>query len=81
MTNLLANSSFENGHHDVEMGQEPDGGVYVNVGDPVQRGDKLDCPDNTGISWGDHLHFDVRMNGEYIDPTSLIDWPEEEEPA
>jgi len=55
-----------------------DGGIYVEAGQQVERGDKLGRPDNTGTSWGDHLHFDVRVNGAYINPTDMIDYPDED---
>jgi murein DD-endopeptidase MepM/ murein hydrolase activator NlpD len=57
-----------------------DGGVYVEVGDEVRRGQAIGRPDNTGQSSGDHLHLDVRVNGSYVDPTPLIEWAEPEEP-
>ena len=62
------------------MVPEASGGIYVRVGDTVKRGTLLGRPDNTGVSSADHLHFDVRVNGPYayIDPTDLIDWPEEQ---
>lgn len=61
--------------HLIPAGQ---GGVYVEVGDRVHRGQKLGRPNNTGVSWGDHLHFDVRINGRYVNPTDMIDWPDAE---
>lgn len=56
------------------------GGIYVRVGQRVMRGQKLGRPDNTGQSTADHLHFDVRVNGKYVDPALLIRWPEAPEP-
>ncbi len=54
-----------------------EGGVYVRQHEPVQRGQKLGRPDDTGSSTGDHLHFDVKVDGVYVDPALLIDWPGE----
>jgi len=51
------------------------GGVYVKVGQRVLAGTPLGRCDNTGTSTGDHLHFDVRLNGAYTDPEPLIDFP------
>lgn len=59
---------------------EEEGGIYVKVGDKVVRGQKIGRPDNTGISTADHLHFDVRINGSYINPTNMIDYPEDPNP-
>lgn len=59
---------------------EADGGIYVSVGQRVMRGAKLGRPDNTGTSTGDHLHFDARINGQYVNPEGLIEWPEEAQP-
>ena len=51
------------------------GGVYVKVGQRVLAGTPLGRCDNTGTSTGDHLHFDVRINGAYTDPEPLLDFP------
>ena len=48
---------------------------YVKKGEKVRRGQKLGKADNTGTSTGDHLHFSIYLNGKYIDPEPLIDWP------
>lgn len=56
-------------------------GAYVQVGQTVKAGDKIGKPDNTGTSTGDHLHFGVKINGEYVDPEPLIDWPDDETPT
>ena len=50
-------------------------GEYVSEGELVKRGQYLGKPDNTGSSTGDHLHFDVKIDGVQVDPTNLIDWP------
>lgn len=56
------------------------GGIYVQVGQRVERGQKVGRPDNTGVSTADHLHIDVRINGRYVDPAPLIVWPGAEPP-
>jgi len=52
-------------------------GDRVAVGDHVAVGDVIGLPDSTGNSTADHLHFDVKIDGEYVDPEPLIDWPAE----
>jgi murein DD-endopeptidase MepM/ murein hydrolase activator NlpD len=44
--------------------------VDVQVGDPVDVGAKLGTVGSTGRSTGPHLHFEVRRDGQAIDPHS-----------
>lgn len=44
----------------------------VRVGDWVETGDHLGGVGNTGRSFGDHLHFEVRLDGTPIDPMPLL---------
>ena len=46
--------------------------VRVNIGDSVDVGEKLGYMGNTGESFGAHLHFEVRHNGNRIDPYPYI---------
>ena len=42
--------------------------VVVKVGDKVKRGDKIGIMGNTGYSKGTHLHYEVMINKEKVEP-------------
>lgn len=44
----------------------------VKVGDEVSAGDMIGEMGSTGWSTGPHLHFEVRVNGEYVDPLGWL---------
>lgn len=46
--------------------------ILVNVGDHVEAGEAIAKTGNTGRSTGPHLHYEVRMNGEAIDPMRFL---------
>lgn len=46
--------------------------VLVKVGDQVRRGDVIAKVGNSGSSTGTHLHFEVRIAGNPVDPTRFM---------
>ncbi len=44
----------------------------VNIGDKVTRGQRIGLEGSTGLSTGPHLHFELRINDQVVDPMTYL---------
>ena len=48
--------------------------IYIKEGDEVKQGQEIAEVGATGNVTGAHLHFEIRRNNEFVDPSSVINF-------
>ena len=46
--------------------------VFVDIGDIVKQGQKIGTMGSTGLSTGPHLHFEIKIGSQVVDPERFI---------
>jgi murein DD-endopeptidase MepM/ murein hydrolase activator NlpD len=46
--------------------------LSVDVDQKIQRGDPIAMTGNTGRSSGPHLHYEIQVKGQSVNPTSYL---------
>ena len=49
----------------------------VKAGQQVRQGEVIARVGNTGVSFGAHLHFDIRIDGQFVDPLDYVNGDDE----
>ena len=48
--------------------------IFVQEGQIVRQGQPIGAVGSTGNSTGSHLHFEIRVDDRYVDPSKIIDF-------
>ena len=48
--------------------------LFVNVGETVKKGEVIALVGATGWATGNHLHFEVLLNGKYVNPLYVLNY-------
>jgi murein DD-endopeptidase MepM/ murein hydrolase activator NlpD len=72
---LVVISHGTRGGRDLSTGYAHMGQIAVREGQYVERGQRVGAIGNEGNSTGPHLHFEVRLDGEPVDPLDYVDPP------
>ena len=46
--------------------------MYIKAGQKVESGDVIAAVGSTGNSTGPHLHLEIRINGEHVNPQKYL---------
>lgn len=52
--------------------------LNVSKGELIKSGEQIATVGSTGLSTGNHLHFEIRKNEEAIDPLQVFSWSDED---
>ena len=55
--------------------------IYVYVGERVKQGQVIGLMGDTGLSTGPHVHFEIHLGNQFIDPMSFMDIDSKNHPS